>query len=100
MGVFDLTLGPLVVGTVLNVWLYGIMITQTAMYYATYAADQKWIRWMVAWLFAIDTLNTIFDIALVWRYTVTFFGDLEAITHSHWLLNIEPVMTVSGRLIT
>ncbi|KAG8701217.1 hypothetical protein FRC08_004214 [Ceratobasidium sp. 394] len=89
------------------------MVTQTVTYSVTYTTcvcwvwpiagvvltpfvatrDRKWIKWMVAWLFVIDTVNTIFDIGLVWRYTITFFGNLEEITHSHWLLNVEPAMT-------
>ncbi|KAG8682598.1 hypothetical protein FRC08_014865 [Ceratobasidium sp. 394] len=93
MGAFDLSLGPILLGTMLNIWLYGIMVTQTATYYVTYTTDRKWIKWMVAWLFVIDTANTIFDIGLVWRYTITFFGNREEIVHTHWLLNIEPVMT-------
>lgn len=93
MGVLDLSLGPILLGTVLNVWLYGIMVTQTAMYYVTFKRDHKWIKMLVAWLFLIDTLNTAFDIGLVWRYTITLFGDMGEITHSHWLFNVEPVMT-------
>ncbi|KAG8716351.1 hypothetical protein FRC09_015865 [Ceratobasidium sp. 395] len=68
------------------------MVTQTALYYTTYKTDRTWIKWMVAWLFVIDTLNSIFDIGLVWRYTITLFGDLQEIVHSHWLFNVEPVM--------
>ncbi|KAG8706358.1 hypothetical protein FRC08_001116 [Ceratobasidium sp. 394] len=93
MAVFDLSLGPLLLGTMLNVWLYGIMVTQTAWYYVTYKTDRTWIKWIVAWLFVIDTLNTIFDIGLIWRYTITLFGNVEEIAHSHWLFNVEPVMT-------
>ncbi|KAB5592808.1 hypothetical protein CTheo_3728 [Ceratobasidium theobromae] len=48
----------------------------------------------VAYLFMMDTLNSACDIGLVWRYTITLFGDLPGLTHSHWLLNVEPLMTV------
>ncbi|KAG9091160.1 hypothetical protein FS749_016748 [Ceratobasidium sp. UAMH 11750] len=78
-----------------NVWLYGIMVTQTTWYYVTYKTDRTWIKWMVAWLFVIDTLNTIFDIGLIWRYTITLFGNVEEILHSHWLFNVEPTMITS-----
>jgi len=95
MGDFDLSLGPILLGTVLNVWLYGIMVTQTTMYYVTFKRDHRWIKILVAWLFLIDTLNTAFDIGLVWRYTITLFGKTEDIAHSHWLFNVEPVMTTT-----
>lgn len=94
MAVMDITLGPILLGTVFNIWLYGIMVTQTTMYFVAFPRDHKWIKFMVAWLFAIDTLNSLFDIGFLWRYTITFFGDLQGITTSHWLFNIEPAMTV------
>ncbi|KAG8769324.1 hypothetical protein FRC12_005031 [Ceratobasidium sp. 428] len=84
MGALDLSLGPILLGTMLNVWLYGIMVTQTTVYYVSFKKDHKWIKLLVAYLFVIDTLNTIFDIGLVWRYTITFFGNLEEIIHSSW----------------
>jgi hypothetical protein len=28
----------------------------------------------VAWLLLLDTLNTVFDIGFVYRYTITLFG--------------------------
>ncbi|KAB5590473.1 hypothetical protein CTheo_6087 [Ceratobasidium theobromae] len=48
----------------------------------------------VTYLFTIDTLNSAFDIGMVWRYSITLFGDMEGLTHSHWFLNVEPLMTV------
>ncbi|QRV92319.1 transmembrane protein [Ceratobasidium sp. AG-Ba] len=95
MALFDLSLGPILLGTVLNVWLYGIMVMQTVQYYANFKADQTWVKCMVAWLFVLDTLNSVFDIGLLWRYTITLFGDLKEIVHSHWLFNVEPVMTTA-----
>ncbi|KAG8738991.1 hypothetical protein FRC10_006276 [Ceratobasidium sp. 414] len=69
------------------------MVTQTAVYYVSFKRDHKWIKILVAWLFVIDTFNTIFDVGLIWRYTITLFGDTEAIVHSSWWFNVEPVMT-------
>jgi hypothetical protein len=33
----------------------------------------------VAYLFIIDTLNSVFNIGLVWRYTITLFGELPGV---------------------
>jgi hypothetical protein len=46
----------------------------------------------VAFLLVIDTLNTVFDIGLLWRYTITLFGELwvsfwfvfSALSYWHW----------------
>jgi hypothetical protein len=33
----------------------------------------------VVFLLFVDTLNTIFDVGLLWRYTITLFGELRAL---------------------
>ncbi|CAE6422134.1 unnamed protein product [Rhizoctonia solani] len=94
MAVMDLSLGPILLGTIVNIWLYGIMVTQTTMYYVAFPRDHRWIKILVTYLFIVDTLNSIFDIGLVWKYTITLFGDYEGILTSSWWFNIEPMMTV------
>ncbi|CAE7222444.1 unnamed protein product [Rhizoctonia solani] len=94
MGAMDLSLGPILLGTIVNIWLYGIMVTQTAMYYVAFPRDHRWIKILVAYMFIVDTFNSVFDIGLVWKYTITLFGDHEGIRASSWWFNVEPVMTV------
>ncbi|CAE6489037.1 unnamed protein product [Rhizoctonia solani] len=94
MGQMDLLLGPILLGTIVNIWLYGIMVTQTTMYYVAFPRDHKWIKILVGYMFVVDTLNSIFDIGLVWKYTITLFGDTRGILVSSWWFNVEPVMTV------
>ncbi|CAE6426889.1 unnamed protein product [Rhizoctonia solani] len=94
MAAMDLLLGPILLGTIVNILLYGIMITQTSIYYAAFPRDHRWIKILVAYMFIVDTLNSIFDIGLVWKYTITLFGDHQGILVSSWWFNVEPVMTV------
>ncbi|CAE6412089.1 unnamed protein product [Rhizoctonia solani] len=94
MAAMDLLLGPILLGTIVNILLYGIMITQTTIYYVSFPRDHRWIKLLVAYMFTIDTLNSIFDIGLVWKYTITLFGDYQKIQVSSWWFNVEPVMTV------
>ncbi|CAE6359496.1 unnamed protein product [Rhizoctonia solani] len=94
MAAMDLLLGPILLGTIVNIWLYGIMVTQTTMYYVAFPRDHRWIKILVGYMFVVDTLNSIFDIGLVWKYTITLFGDKEGILVSSWWFNVEPVMTV------
>ncbi|KDN39436.1 hypothetical protein RSAG8_08842, partial [Rhizoctonia solani AG-8 WAC10335] len=94
MAAMDLLLGPIVLGTIINILLYGVMITQTTMYYVALPKDPRWIKILVSYIFIVDTLNSVFDIGLVWKYTITLFGDYERILISSWWFNIECVMTV------
>ncbi|CAE6478081.1 unnamed protein product [Rhizoctonia solani] len=94
MGAMDISLGPILLGTIVNIWLYGIMVTQTTMYFVAFPRDHGWIKLMVAYMFIVDTLNSIFNIGLVWKYTITYFGDYERILVSSWWFNVEPMMTV------
>ncbi|KAF8607052.1 hypothetical protein BDV93DRAFT_414462, partial [Ceratobasidium sp. AG-I] len=66
--------GSILLGTMLNVWLYGILVTQVAMYYTTYKNDHTWLKMLVAWLMFLDTLNTVFDVGFIYRYTISLFG--------------------------
>ncbi|KAG8707031.1 hypothetical protein FRC08_000736 [Ceratobasidium sp. 394] len=89
----NLTLGPILIGSFLNIMLWGVLIAQVIRYSIVHKRDKTWIKLMVAWLFLLDTLNSVFNIGFVYRYTVTFFGDFGALEHSHWLFHIAPFMT-------
>ncbi|CAE6432876.1 unnamed protein product [Rhizoctonia solani] len=96
MGGFELTLGPMLLGTVIDAWLYGVLAIQAMIYYTSFPKDAKWIKTMVAWLLILESLNSAFNTGLVWRYTIILFGDLEGLRHSHWLIaSLEPFMTVT-----
>ncbi|KDN41710.1 hypothetical protein RSAG8_07241, partial [Rhizoctonia solani AG-8 WAC10335] len=95
MAILDTSLGAILIGTFLNVWLYGILVTQVTMYYSVYKSDATWVKLLVAWLMLLDTLNTIFDMGFVYRYSITLFGNFPAQLHSHWLFHLAPLMTVT-----
>ncbi|CAE6519108.1 unnamed protein product, partial [Rhizoctonia solani] len=89
------SLGAILVGTFLNVWLYGILVTQVTLYYTVYKKDATWVKLLVAWLMLLDTLNTVFDVGFVYRYAITLFGNFPAQLHSHWFFHLAPLMTVT-----
>ncbi|CAE7081869.1 unnamed protein product, partial [Rhizoctonia solani] len=84
MAEMDLLLGPILLGTIVNIWLYGIMVTQTTMYYVAFPRDHRWIKMLVAYMFIVDTLNSVFDIGLVWKYTITLFGWYHSLLNESW----------------
>ncbi|KAH7337102.1 hypothetical protein B0J17DRAFT_666255 [Rhizoctonia solani] len=95
MAILDTSLGAILIGTFLNVWLYGILVTQVALYYSVYKHDATWVKLLVAWLMLLDTLNTIFDMGFVYRYAITLFGNFPAQLHSHWFFHLAPLTTVT-----
>ncbi|QRV77481.1 RNA recognition motif protein [Ceratobasidium sp. AG-Ba] len=74
MGILDLSLGPILLGAFLNVLLYGVLLTQVILYFIVHTKDKTWIKSMVLWLLLLDTLNSIFDVGFVYRYTIDLFG--------------------------
>ncbi|KAI0769909.1 hypothetical protein C8Q74DRAFT_857789 [Fomes fomentarius] len=88
-----LTYGPIFVGVVFNVLLYGIMITQTYLYFNVYRKDRLWMKLFVALLFLCDTLNCIFDITFLYIPLVSNFGNNTSLTYATWVFATDPVMT-------
>ncbi|KZT01090.1 uncharacterized protein LAESUDRAFT_752844 [Laetiporus sulphureus 93-53] len=81
--------GPGLVGVFMNVMLYGVLITQTFFYFTTYPRDPKWLKYYVALLFFIDTLNTIFNTWWIYNVLVNNFGVLDKVVRANWLLETE-----------
>ncbi|KAG7442974.1 uncharacterized protein BT62DRAFT_982177 [Guyanagaster necrorhizus] len=108
--------GPMLIGFVCNVLLYGIMITQVYLYY---------MKLYVAVLFFADTLNTVFDFVYMYRSLIMHFGKLptfgwttlthpflqgiiapmvqvffawrvKILTNNHWLVFIIILATLAG----
>ncbi|KAM6492032.1 hypothetical protein JOM56_011756 [Amanita muscaria] len=70
----DLTLGPMLIGTFMNMILYGILIVQTLFYIQTYKKDTTWIKYLVIYLFIAETVNTGCDIAMMYQPVILEFG--------------------------
>lgn len=88
------SVGPILLGTIFNSLLLGIMIVQCQTYFTSFPHDHTRLKLLVSYLFVMNLLNTAFDIALVWHYAVDSFGNFPAVEKSMWLYTIEPIMTV------
>ncbi|KAF8509860.1 hypothetical protein BU17DRAFT_55863, partial [Hysterangium stoloniferum] len=73
------SLGPILMGTIINVFFYGIMVVQCYLYFLWYKKDRNWIKAVVLLLLFLDTLSTIFDILMTYDYLVLSFGNFIAI---------------------
>ncbi|KAF9509378.1 hypothetical protein BS47DRAFT_1487959 [Hydnum rufescens UP504] len=86
--------GPIVVGTILNVWLFGVMLVQIQTYVRNPSRDPRWIKMIVAFLFLCSTVSTVFDCVATYTYSVEKFGHWREIQTATWVLNADPTMTV------
>ncbi|EIM84424.1 uncharacterized protein STEHIDRAFT_123222 [Stereum hirsutum FP-91666 SS1] len=85
--------GPILVGTFLNILLYGVFIAQVYMYYTTYHRDRLSLRIFIALLVVADTLNTAFQMEQNYDAMVSHFGDVGFIQKATWVFRTEPAMT-------
>jgi len=89
----ETTEGPALIGTFLNLTLYGVMISQSVFYYTNYSKDPKWIKAYVAFLVIADTLNAVFICAWIYRVLINNFGDEAALGIGDWLFETEQAFT-------
>ncbi|TFK80204.1 hypothetical protein K466DRAFT_605533 [Polyporus arcularius HHB13444] len=86
--------GPIFIGVVFNIALYGIMVTQTYLYFQVYKRDRTWMKLLVFLLFICDTVNCCFDVAFLYIPLVNNFGNNDAISRASWSAAFgDPFMT-------
>ncbi|KAF8337544.1 uncharacterized protein EI90DRAFT_3043335 [Cantharellus anzutake] len=90
----NVIVGPLLIGSWLNIWLYGMMLIQAQAYYRHAQNDPAWIKYLVAFILLADTFNSVFDAWFTYHYAVLEFGNPNTIMVSNWVFNTDPIMTV------
>lgn len=93
MAVFDLILGPILMGTMMNVLLMGVMIVQCYVYFERYKGDKPWIKATVGFLLLLDALSSSFGMAMTYNYLVTNFGNVNAIQVTNTGIDPYPLLT-------
>jgi hypothetical protein len=84
----------MLIGTYLNTILFGILVIQVFIYYRTYKKDATWLRYFILFLFVAETLNTGFDIAMMYEPLILNYAKPEATTFFPHFLAADPFMTV------
>jgi hypothetical protein len=87
-----LLFGPMLLGVFINMILYGIMVVQTYHYYQTFKRDAPWIKYLVLYLFILESLNSGCDIAMMWQALIQDYG--EPPTYFPTLFAAEPIVIV------
>ncbi|KAL1686295.1 hypothetical protein GGG16DRAFT_118049 [Schizophyllum commune] len=86
--------GPMLIGTFLNVLLYGISITQTYLYWNGYKRkDSLVIRLFVIFLFVADTAHTAFTMAYMYICLVNHYGNPLYLANANWVFSADPALT-------
>ncbi|KDR84327.1 hypothetical protein GALMADRAFT_111602 [Galerina marginata CBS 339.88] len=88
-----LLFGPMLIGVFVNMILYGILIMQTYHYYQTFKRDAPWIKYLVLYLFILESLNTGCDMAMMWEPLIEKFG--QPPKYFPTLFAAEPIVMVA-----
>jgi len=84
--------GPMLIGTVFNVLLYGVSLVQTLFYISHYKRDKWFMKTLVLVIFIADTMNSVFDVEYIYDSLVIHYNDPAAIATANWVFATDPAM--------
>ncbi|KAI9463144.1 hypothetical protein HD554DRAFT_1417403 [Boletus coccyginus] len=87
-------------GVFLNTFLYGLVTYQFAVYYRTEFGDRPAVKYMVLFLFILDTFHSGSAIYMAWFYTVTNYDNPAALAVGVWPYIFTPIGTALAALVT
>ncbi|KAH7906944.1 hypothetical protein BJ138DRAFT_1117125 [Hygrophoropsis aurantiaca] len=100
MGLYDTSIGTLLIGIFFNTYLYGLVTYQFLAYYKSDFGDRLAIKYMVLFLFILDTIHSATSIYLAWMYCVENWGNPSALTVAFWPYTFTPIATALAALVT
>ncbi|OCH92426.1 hypothetical protein OBBRIDRAFT_451171 [Obba rivulosa] len=80
----DGTLGALVIGGMVTAALYGVTTIQSYIYFHQAGKDSLIFKFVVGFLWILDTSHQVFICHAVYKYTVTDYGNVLALTTFTW----------------
>ncbi|KAF9010171.1 hypothetical protein BDQ17DRAFT_1004688 [Cyathus striatus] len=100
MGVYDTTLGVLLIGIFFNTYLYGIVSYQFAAYYMKKFNDPLWTKTLILILFVLDTFHSAAVIYMAWEYCVQNYNNPSILAFALWPYTFTPIGTALAAIIT
>ncbi|KAF7358106.1 hypothetical protein MVEN_00858700 [Mycena venus] len=88
----DLLFGPMLIGVLLNMMLYGAVVTQMCAYYQRFADDPAWIRYFILYLFIVGFGNVVVECGIIFEPLIIRYGTLDAFTISPKLLPGDSIL--------
>jgi len=83
------TFGSAFIGLVASAVLYGVTILQTYLYYRNYPEDSRILKWMVAILWALDTVHLVLCTISVYSVLVLNFNNPAFLNTTTWSMNVQ-----------
>ncbi|KAL0961330.1 hypothetical protein HGRIS_006287 [Hohenbuehelia grisea] len=85
--------GYMLIGLLLNMFLYGILTTQVYLYYINYKSDKLWIKLLVSFLYLLDTLDSFFGCFYLYTALIVHFDDPPFLARATWVFSTDPILT-------
>ncbi|KAJ3854979.1 hypothetical protein EV368DRAFT_80056 [Lentinula lateritia] len=89
------TIGALFCGVIAASVFYGVTILQTIFYFQTYPNDKTFLRIMVLFVWALDTLDLFLVVNGLWTWSIANFANPLALLELPWSIKAEPVVTAT-----
>jgi len=94
------TVGVLLLGIFFNIYLYGLVTYQFISYYRAQFSDKFIIKFMVLFLFLLDTFHSAAEIWMAWFYVVENYDNPPALLIGAWPLTFTPIGNSLASFIT
>ncbi|KAJ7121982.1 hypothetical protein C8R43DRAFT_49733 [Mycena crocata] len=88
----ELLFGPMLIGVLLNMALYGVMSIQMFAYYQRYTNDSAWIRCFMLYLFIVQTANIFVEVGIIYEPLIVRYGKEVALLVTPKLLPGDSVL--------
>ncbi|KAL5501149.1 hypothetical protein ACEPAH_9536 [Sanghuangporus vaninii] len=90
---YQLIVGPLLVGVIINTMVFGASIMQLVTYFSSGFKDNWWILGMLIWMYAIDAFQVCSSVAMLWHYVVKNFAVPSALSSDPWEYAMLPIFS-------
>ncbi|KAJ7765072.1 hypothetical protein DFH07DRAFT_372905 [Mycena maculata] len=88
----DLLYGPMLIGVLVNMMLYGIVFIQMFAYYQRFPNDSTWTRTLMFYLFLVATANVVIETGILYQPLILEYGTQAATVVSPRLLPGDSVL--------
>jgi len=96
---FDNTLGAMLIGVLVSTTLFGLTTLQTYLYYCNYTKDRAAFKWLVASVWLLDFIHTVFISHTTYYFLVQQYGNPASLLAGEWSLIMEIVVTIGVTLL-
>ncbi|KDR66244.1 hypothetical protein GALMADRAFT_1160882 [Galerina marginata CBS 339.88] len=86
--------GPMLIGVFCSSILYGVLVVQVYNYWLTYKKDLRIIRYLILYLFLVETIHTAIAMYMMYQPLIINFGSGLVFRDFPTALPAEPILTI------